>query len=93
MRIDLHTHSNVSDGTQTPTELIEEAAASGLDVIGLTTSEARAGGSVFEHHHFPDKYLKDESLDELTAVASEAMTFFWRMRSCVTDDIAGAAVE
>lgn len=35
MRIDLHTHSNVSDGTDSPTELVAAAAASGLDVIAL----------------------------------------------------------
>ena len=43
MRIDLHTHSNVSDGTQTPTELLEAAAAAGLDVIGLTDHDTTAG--------------------------------------------------
>ncbi len=29
MRIDLHTHSNVSDGTDTPAELVRAAAAPG----------------------------------------------------------------
>ncbi|MBU4187204.1 MAG: PHP domain-containing protein [Propionicimonas sp.] len=33
--IDLHTHSTVSDGTDSPSELVANAAASGLDVIGL----------------------------------------------------------
>lgn len=36
MRIDLHTHSAVSDGTQSPTELVRHAAAVGLDVMALT---------------------------------------------------------
>ena len=35
MRIDLHTHSNVSDGTDTPAELAANAAAAGLDVVAL----------------------------------------------------------
>ena len=36
MRIDLHTHSSVSDGTQSPAEVVREAAAAGLDVVALT---------------------------------------------------------
>lgn len=36
MRIDLHTHSAVSDGTQSPTELVRHAAEAGLDVMALT---------------------------------------------------------
>lgn len=35
MRIDLHTHSSVSDGTDTPAELVAAAAAAGLDVLAL----------------------------------------------------------
>lgn len=43
MRIDLHTHSNRSDGTDTPTELVENAAASGLDVVAITDHDSTAG--------------------------------------------------
>lgn len=35
MRIDLHVHSNVSDGTDSPTRLVFAAQEAGLDVIGL----------------------------------------------------------
>lgn len=35
MRIDLHTHSRVSDGTDSPSELVTAAAAAGLDVVAL----------------------------------------------------------
>jgi len=35
MRIDLHTHSSVSDGTDSPSELVAAAAAAGLDVVAL----------------------------------------------------------
>ena len=35
MRIDLHVHSNVSDGTDSPTRLVFAAAEAGLDVIAL----------------------------------------------------------
>lgn len=43
MRIDLHTHSRVSDGTQTPTELVEAARAAGLDVLALTDHDTAGG--------------------------------------------------
>lgn len=43
MRIDLHTHSRVSDGTATPAELVRDAAAAGLDVLGLTDHDTTAG--------------------------------------------------
>ncbi|GAA1925180.1 PHP domain-containing protein [Nocardioides lentus] len=42
-RIDLHTHSSVSDGTQTPTELVRAAAAAGIDVLGLTDHDTARG--------------------------------------------------
>lgn len=35
MRIDLHTHSNVSDGTDTPAGLVRAAARAGVEVIAL----------------------------------------------------------
>ena len=43
MRIDLHTHSNRSDGTDDPAVLMEHAAAAGLDVIALTDHDATTG--------------------------------------------------
>ncbi len=43
MRIDLHTHSWVSDGTQAPAELVADAAAAGLDVVALTDHDQSAG--------------------------------------------------
>ncbi|WP_426298770.1 PHP domain-containing protein [Arthrobacter sp. R-11] len=43
MKIDLHTHSNVSDGTETPGELIRSAAAAGLDVVALTDHDSTDG--------------------------------------------------
>lgn len=43
MRIDLHTHSVVSDGTQTPAELVEAGAQAGLDVIALTDHDTADG--------------------------------------------------
>lgn len=43
MRIDLHTHSTVSDGTESPTELMRAAAAAGLDAVALTDHDTTAG--------------------------------------------------
>jgi len=42
-RIDLHAHSSVSDGTQTPAELVAAAAAAGLGTIALTDHDSTAG--------------------------------------------------
>ncbi|MFC9350916.1 PHP domain-containing protein [Arthrobacter sp. NPDC057013] len=43
MRIDLHAHSNVSDGTETPAEVMAAAAAAGLNVIALTDHDSTDG--------------------------------------------------
>ncbi|MBF6178120.1 PHP domain-containing protein [Nocardia otitidiscaviarum] len=43
MRIDLHTHSTASDGTDTPAELVRNAAAAGLDVVALTDHDTTSG--------------------------------------------------
>ncbi|MDM4764242.1 PHP domain-containing protein [Galbitalea sp. SE-J8] len=41
--IDLHTHSSVSDGTETPTQLVRAAVAAGLGTVGLTDHDSTAG--------------------------------------------------
>lgn len=43
MRIDLHTHSNVSDGTQAPAAVMASAAEAGLDVVALTDHDSTDG--------------------------------------------------
>ncbi|WP_084077168.1 PHP domain-containing protein [Demequina sp. NBRC 110057] len=43
MRIDLHTHSTVSDGTGTPAQVMREAAEAGLDVVALTDHDSILG--------------------------------------------------
>ncbi|HSZ39550.1 MAG TPA: PHP domain-containing protein [Trebonia sp.] len=43
MRIDLHVHSNASDGTDDPAEVIRRAAAAGVDVVALTDHDTAAG--------------------------------------------------
>lgn len=42
-KIDLHTHSAYSDGTDTPEELMNKALEAGLDVVGLTDHDTYAG--------------------------------------------------
>jgi 3',5'-nucleoside bisphosphate phosphatase len=41
--IDLHTHSAVSDGTETPTQLVRAAVAAGLSTVAITDHDSTAG--------------------------------------------------
>jgi len=43
VKIDLHTHSTYSDGTDTPSELINKALATGISIIGLTDHDSISG--------------------------------------------------
>jgi predicted metal-dependent phosphoesterase TrpH len=43
VRIDLHTHSSVSDGTDPPADVMRQAKAAGLDVVALTDHDTVAG--------------------------------------------------
>jgi 3',5'-nucleoside bisphosphate phosphatase len=43
MRADLHVHSNASDGTDPPAEVMSRAARAGLDVVALTDHDTTAG--------------------------------------------------
>ncbi len=43
MRIDLHLHSNASDGTDPPAEVVSRAVAAGLDVMALTDHDTVTG--------------------------------------------------
>ena len=45
MRIDLHAHSSVSDGTDSPAEVMRRAAAAGVDVVALTDHDTTDGWS------------------------------------------------
>lgn len=48
MRIDLHTHSTASDGSDPPADLVELAAERGLDAIALTDHDTQEGISEAE---------------------------------------------
>ncbi|MEX1077696.1 MAG: PHP domain-containing protein [Homoserinimonas sp.] len=41
--VDLHTHSSVSDGTESPAQLVRAAVAAGLGTIALTDHDSTAG--------------------------------------------------
>jgi predicted metal-dependent phosphoesterase TrpH len=43
VRIDLHTHTTASDGTDTPAELVVAARRAGLDVLAVTDHDTTAG--------------------------------------------------
>jgi predicted metal-dependent phosphoesterase TrpH len=43
VRADLHVHSNASDGTDPPAEVMRRAALAGLDVVALTDHDTVAG--------------------------------------------------
>jgi 3',5'-nucleoside bisphosphate phosphatase len=43
VRIDLHSHSTASDGTDPPAEVMRRARAAGLDVVALTDHDTLAG--------------------------------------------------
>ncbi|WP_131740529.1 PHP domain-containing protein [Actinomadura roseirufa] len=43
MRIDLHSHSDVSDGTRPPAEVVRRARANGVDVLALTDHDTVGG--------------------------------------------------
>jgi predicted metal-dependent phosphoesterase TrpH len=43
VRIDLHVHSNASDGTDAPAEVIRRASAAALDILALTDHDTQAG--------------------------------------------------
>ncbi|MGL4340776.1 MAG: PHP domain-containing protein [Rhodoglobus sp.] len=41
--IDLHTHSDISDGTETPTQLVRAAVVAGLGTMAITDHDSTAG--------------------------------------------------
>ncbi len=43
MKLDLHTHSTISDGHLSPVALVQAAVAAGLDVLALTDHDSAAG--------------------------------------------------
>lgn len=67
MRIDLHTHSSVSDGTDTPAQLVAAAVDAGLDVVALTDHDTTDGWAAAGQARPP----------ELTVVPGMEMSCRW----------------
>jgi predicted metal-dependent phosphoesterase TrpH len=70
--IDLHTHSNCSDGALTPTQLVERAVAAGVDVLALTDHDTVAG--LTEAQREADRH-------GLTMVPGVEISASWRAQS------------
>ena len=46
--VDLHTHSNISDGTFTPKQLVDAAAEKGIHTLALTDHDTMDGLALVE---------------------------------------------
>ena len=72
MNIDLHSHSNCSDGTLRPAELVARAAAAGIDVLALTDHDTVAGLEEAQH---------GASIHGLQLVPGAEISASWRAQS------------
>jgi 3',5'-nucleoside bisphosphate phosphatase len=71
VRIDLHVHSNASDGTDDPAEVVRRARAAGLDVMALTDHDTQAGMAA----------ARDATGDDLTLVPGMELSCLFDGRS------------
>lgn len=72
MQADLHTHSTASDGQLSPTELVREAAAAGVETLAITDHDTLDGiASVFNHIS-----------DDIKLIPGLELSANWR-KSCV----------
>ncbi|HLU32330.1 MAG TPA: PHP domain-containing protein [Acidimicrobiia bacterium] len=93
MAVDLHTHSRVSDGSETPTRVVELAAAAGLEAVALTDhdvleglTEARNAGERFGIEVIPGVELSldwSEMLPDADVRGGMHLVVLW------IDDVAG----
>ena len=59
MASDLHTHTNFSDGSLSPEELLDTAKAIGLKYLAITDHDTVDGVKyLYENGLYPDKNLK-----------------------------------
>jgi len=72
VKIDLHTHSNCSDGSLRPADLVARAAAAGIDVLALTDHDTVAGLEEAE---------QDAGLHGLRLVPGAEISATWRAQS------------
>ncbi|MFD6952795.1 phosphatase [Nocardiopsis sp. TSRI0078] len=71
-RIDLHSHSSVSDGTDTPAEVVEYAVAAGLDVLALTDHDT-VGGVEEAAKHLPPGFTLVPGMELSCAYAGSSV--------------------
>ena len=50
MKIDLHLHTTASDGSMTPSQVVEWAKRTGLDLIAITDHEDRKSTRLNSSH-------------------------------------------
>jgi 3',5'-nucleoside bisphosphate phosphatase len=72
LNIDLHTHSNCSDGSLTPAELVARAAAAGVQVLALTDHDTIAG---------LDEARRSAAAHGLTLVPGVEISASWRAQA------------
>jgi 3',5'-nucleoside bisphosphate phosphatase len=88
VNIDLHSHSNCSDGALRPAELVARAAAAGIDVLALTDHDTVAGLEEAQH---------SAAIHGLRLVPGAEISASWRAQSIhvlgLWIDPAGAALR
>jgi predicted metal-dependent phosphoesterase TrpH len=72
VNIDLHSHSNCSDGALPPAELVARAAAAGVDVLALTDHDSVAGLEEAQH---------SAAIHGLRLVPGSEISASWRAQS------------
>jgi predicted metal-dependent phosphoesterase TrpH len=72
VNIDLHSHSNCSDGALRPAELVARAAAAGVDVLALTDHDTVAGLEEAQH---------SAAIHGLRLVPGSEISASWRAQS------------
>ncbi|WP_150239254.1 PHP domain-containing protein [Nocardiopsis quinghaiensis] len=71
-RIDLHSHSSVSDGTDIPADVVEYAVAAGLDVLALTDHDT-VGGIEEAAKHLPPGFTLVPGMELSCAYAGSSV--------------------
>lgn len=99
--VDLHTHSSASDGSLSPTELVQLAEASGITYLALTDHNTTAGLSEFQKaaqgtgvHAIPGVEISCElGNQELHVLALDLPKEYWAQVETVLVDVLKRAEE
>jgi predicted metal-dependent phosphoesterase TrpH len=79
--IDLHSHTNESDGSCSPAQLVEEAARAGVSVLGITDHDTFAGfdqAGVFAREHGVELVCGIELSTKLRGQSVHLLGYFMR---------------